>query len=203
MRDNRRKEIKKYLQVLTCCCFLLAIPALSFAASGLYGSVNVGGALLSDQDWSMNDAYLGEAEWNTGYTVGLALGYMMDAFRVEGEIDYQTNDQDTFNNTDHPGDFDIITCLANGYFDFNMENAFTPYLTAGMGAATVNFSEPGFDKDDTVFAYQLGIGIGIAMSEALALDFRYRYLTTQDAKLAVYEAETASHNLTVGLRMAF
>ena len=195
--------MRKYWGMLTCCCFLLALPALSMASSGLYGSINIGGAWLADQDWDMNDDFLGEAEYDTGYTVGVALGYMIDAFRVEGEIAYQTNDQDTFNNNDHFGDFDMITYLANGYFDFNMENAFIPYLTAGMGAATVNFSEPGFGEDDTIFAYRLGIGVGIAMSEALALDFRYRYLATQDAELDVYEAETASHNLTVGLRMAF
>lgn len=195
--------MKKFFGLLICCCVLLALPASGLAASGLYGSVNVGGVWLADQDWSMNGAYLGEAEYDTGYTVGVALGYIIDAFRVEGEIAYQTNDQDTFNNNPHPGDFDVVTYLVNGYFDFNMESRFIPYLTAGIGGATVNFSEPGFDEDDTVFAYQLGVGVGIAMSEALILDFRYRYLATQDAELGVYEAETASHNLTVGLRMAF
>ena len=193
--------MKKYFLVLCCCCFLLILPALSWAASGLYGSVNAGGAWLSDQDWSMNGAYLGKAEYDTGYTIGLALGYMIDAFRVEGEVAYQTNGQDTFNNNPHPGDFDVITYLANGYFDF-VGDTFTPYLTAGIGSATVNFCEPGFDEDDMVFAYQLGAGVGIAMNEALILDFRYRYLATQDAELDLYEAETASHNLTVGLRMA-
>lgn len=194
--------MKKYFWVLICCCFLLTLPALSLAASGLYGSVNAGGAWLADQDWSMNGAYLGETEYDTGYTIGVALGYMIDAFRVEGEIAYQTNDQDTFNNNPHPGDFDVITYLANGYFDF-VGGTFTPFLTAGIGAATVNFSEPGFDEDDIVFAYQLGAGVGIAMSEALILDFRYRYLATQDAELDAYKAETAIHNLTLGLRMAF
>ena len=85
--------MKKYLGILTCCCFLLAFPALSLAASGWYGSINIGGAWLADQDWDMDGEFLGEAEWDTGYTVGAALGYMMDAFRVEGEIAYQTNDQ--------------------------------------------------------------------------------------------------------------
>jgi opacity protein-like surface antigen len=195
--------MRKYVLFLICCCFLVTLPAHSMAASGLYGSVNAGGAWLADQDWSMNGAYLGKAEYDTGYSVGVAFGYMKDAFRVEGEIAYQTNDQDTFNNNPHPGDFDVITYLVNGYFDFDMGGAFTPYVTAGIGAATVNFSEPGFDEDDTVFAYQLGAGVGIAMSEALILDFRYRYLATQDAELDIYEAETASHNLTVGLRMNF
>ena len=195
--------MRRYLGVLICCCFLLTLPALSFAASALYGSVNVGGAWLADQDWSMNGAYLGEAEYDTGYTFGAALGYKINAFRVEGEIAYQKNDQDTFNNNPHPGAFDVITYLANGYFDFVMERVFLPYLTVGIGAATVNFSELGFEEDDTVFAYQLGAGVGLTMSETLILDFSYRYLASQDSELDVYEAEAASHNLTVGLRMAF
>jgi opacity protein-like surface antigen len=45
--------------------------------------------------------------------------------------------------------------------------------------------------------------VGFALSDAVILDFRYRYLAMQDPEFDVYEAEVASHNLTVGLRMAF
>ena len=199
--------MKRIVLVIIYCCFLL-LPALSLAASGLYGSVNAGVSWLADADWSMNGVNIGEAEYDAGYTVGVALGYMRDPFRVEGEIAYQANDMDTFNSLSHPADFNLITYLANGYYDVDTGGAFTPYVTVGLGAATVSFSETGsIDEDDTVFAYQLGVGVGYTMNERLILDFRYRYLATQDPEFSdppnVFEAETASHNLTVGFRMNF
>ena len=83
-----------------------------------------------------------------------------------------------------------------------------PYITAGIGAARVEFEMTDSpDYDDTVFAYQVGIGAGFAVSETVTLDCRYRYLGAEDAEfsyqLGDLEVEMASHNITLGLRMAF
>ena len=41
------------------------------------------------------------------------------------------------------GDVGIFTFLANGYFDFNNDSKFTPYLTAGLGMANVEIDAGG------------------------------------------------------------
>jgi opacity protein-like surface antigen len=207
LKTTRREEMKKGILGLVC-CFLLALPALSFAATGLYGAVGVGAAWVADSDVTVDGVFDGTAEFDTGYAVGAALGYMMEIFRLEGEISYMASDMDTYAGLPADAEIDALTFLANGYFDFNTGGPMTPYITAGIGASRIEITEPGFaDEDDTVFAYQIGAGVGYALSETLILDFRYRYMSGQDMEISeggsIVEVEVASHHLTVGVRMAF
>jgi len=210
-------------------CFLLALPAVCLGATDWYGSINVGYAMVSDSDVNAtgtsggNTATLdGEIEFDGGYVLGGAIGYMFDNFRIEGEISYQKNDADKvtiksvkLNGVDQgisgsepaDGDVGIFTFLANGYYDFNNDSKFTPYLTAGIGMANVEIDP----EDDTVFAYQIGAGVGIAMSETVTLDCKYRYLGAADYEIGdtvqgvavKVDSSIASHNFTVGIRFTF
>lgn len=192
------------------CCFFLALPAVSFGTTGLYGSMNAGVTLATDSDVTFSDGSpTEELEFDAGYTVGGALGYMVENWRIDGEISFQENDIDSVSGFPAASgqDVSLLTFLANGYLDFAMENAITPYLTAGIGASKVEVNGAGGSDDDTVFAYQLGAGVGLAVNETVTWDFRYRYLGTADPEFTdsgiTAEAEVASHNFTVGLRMAF
>jgi opacity protein-like surface antigen len=156
--------------------------------------------------------------------LGAGIGYIFDNFRIEGKISYQDNDIDrattksvTLNGVDQGlsgpeminGSLSILTFMANGYFDFNNDSNFTPYLTAGMGMANVEID--GTSTDDTVFAYQIGAGVGYALSETVSIDFGYRYLGTTDYEYAgtvlsvpiKAEDSIGSHNFTLGMRFAF
>ena len=216
--------MKKRICTILCCCFFLAIPAISFGASGWYGSVNAGLAIMPDGDIDVTvdipDFIVGsgtaELAYDTGFTFGGAVGYMMENFRVEGEISYQTND---FDNISGPGgsfpvdgDISALTFLVNGYLDFDTGGPMTPYITAGIGYSNVEASIEGGSEDDNVFTYQLGVGLGYAMSETVTLDLRYRYLGAEDFEYSEVEpglgsasidVEIASHNITAGLRFAF
>ena len=210
-------------------CSFLILPAVCFGATGWYGSANVGYAMLSDSDMSASGTdgidtvtAAAELDFDGGYVLGGAIGYTMEKVRIEGEISYQKNDTDsitikrvTLNGVDQGlsgsipvnSDVSIFTFLVNGYFDFNNDSKFTPYLTAGIGMTNVEVES----EDDTVFAYQVGAGVGFAMSETVTLDCRYRYLGAADYEIGdtiegvavKLEASMASHNLTVGLRFAF
>lgn len=201
--------MKKSLLGLICICFLLALPALSMAATGWYGSVNAGWASLSDGDWKLNGVNNGEMEYETGYTIGVAVGYTMEAFRVEGEITYQRNDGDEYNGVSDDSEELFITYLVNGYYDFAAWGNFVPYLTAGIGGVSIDDKQPGtsWDENAKVFAYQLGAGVGVPLTEKLTLDFRYRFLSMTDPTFSdggsSWKTEFDSHNLTAGLRMAF
>ena len=137
---------------------------------------------------------------------------MMENLRLEGEMSYQTNDVDKLDGMSINGDVDILTFLVNGYFDFDTGGPIKPYITAGLGFSNVDESEPGyFSEDDNILTYQVGAGVGIALNEITTLDCRYRYLGASDFEYSYSvagtiingETEIASHNLTVGIRMAF
>ncbi|MEN8232936.1 MAG: outer membrane beta-barrel protein [Thermodesulfobacteriota bacterium] len=189
------------------CGLLLVFPAMSLAAS-LYGSVGVGPAWVSDSDVSVDGFFDGTAEFDTGYFVGAAVGYMREPFRLDAELSYMASDMDTYAGFPADAEIDALTFLANGYYDFNTGGPMKPYITAGIGASTIEISEPGFsDEDDTVFAYQVGFGVGYELSETLILDCRYRFMSGQDMEFSAggstVEVEIASHNLTVGVRIPF
>ena len=194
-------------------CFFLALPAVSLGATGWYGGVKAGVAMATDSDITITGLPTVEIEYDTGFTVGGAIGYIMENFRLEGEISYQASDVDSIAGVSLDllgvsAEVSALTFLANGYWDFVTESGFTPYLTAGIGATKVELEMTGEpSEDDTVFAYQLGAGVGFALSETVELDFGYRYLGATDAEFTdgIDKAEVTigSHNLLVGLRFAF
>lgn len=187
--------------------WLLVFPAMGLA-EGMYGSVGVGVAWMSDSDVHVNGFYAGTAEFDTGYSVGAAVGIMRETFRLDGELSYMASDMDTFDGFPSDAEIDALTFLANGYYDFNTGGPMKPYITAGIGASRIEISEPGYsDEDDTVFTYQVGFGVGYELSEALILDCRYRFMSGQDMEFSDsgnnIEVEIASHIITVGIRMPF
>ena len=203
-------------------CFFLALPAISFGATGWYGSVNAGVGIVPDSDADLTVQGLGtisaEISYDTGFTVGGAVGYMMEYFRVEGEISYQANDVDSISisglgSAPANGDVSALTFLVNGYYDFATGGPLTPYITAGLGFSNVEADSGGVSEDDNLFTYQLGVGVGYAISETVTLDLRYRYLGFEDFESSGYDpdfaanytekVEISSHNITAGLRFAF
>ena len=197
-------------------CFFLALPAVCLGATGWYGGVNAGLAIVPDGDLDLSIPGLGsgtaELSYDSGFTVGGAAGYMMEKFRFEGEVSYQTNDIDSLSAVGESisvnGDVSALTFLANGYFDFATGGPLTPYITAGIGYSNVEIDIEGESDDDNLFTYHLGVGVGYAMSEQVTLDLRYRYLGFEDYEysesgVGSLSAEVSSHNITAGLRFAF
>ena len=204
-------------------CFFLVLPTISFGASGMYGSFNAGVAKPADGNLTISGVGAAELEYDTSFTVGGAIGYRLGEsgdYRVEGEVAYQNNEVDRIDNNSlpyNPGggvissmEASMLTFLLNGYIDFNYGSAFSWFFTGGFGFARIDgeMTKNGvtYDEDDTVFAYQLGVGTGYAVTETVTLDCKYRYLgTAEDFNFEGGDVEVASpsHNITVGIRVAF
>ncbi len=162
-------NMKKYLLITFVCVLVFFFSAPVYSAEGLYVSGNIGFAMASDSDItdSTVPGVTVNTEFDTGLAFGAALGYDFNRFRAEGEISYQKNDIDKIGSPgvilDATGDAKALSFLINGYYDFINSSAFTPYISAGIGFAQVEFNDldirslgfSGSNDEDTVFAYQI------------------------------------------------
>jgi opacity protein-like surface antigen len=210
-------NMSKYLLITFVCILVFFFSAPVYSAEGLYVSGNIGFAMASDSDItdSTVPGVTVNTEFDTGLAFGAALGYDFNRFRAEGEISYQKNDIDKIGSPgvilDATGDAKALSFLINGYYDVINSSAFTPYISAGIGFAQVEFNDldisslgfSGSNDEDTVFAYQIGIGVGYAVTEKVTIDVKYRYFGTEDSEYDTTEAEFASNNFLFGVRVYF
>nr|WP_320013174.1 outer membrane beta-barrel protein [uncultured Desulfobulbus sp.] len=206
------------LRLSACCAavLLMALPAnATNSQDKTYLSGHLGAAMLQDSDIGSSSGSNLSVDMNLGMGMGMAVGRSFGNTRLEGELNYQTNDLDTVRlsgggKSDCSGDVSSWSLMVNGYYDFKGSGPVSSFLLAGVGFARVEvdgFNVPGsgvadMSGDDTVLAYQLGAGIGYAISEELTLDLSYRYFATTDPSFNGIDVEYSSHNLYLGLRLA-
>ncbi len=198
----------------------LAVPAL--ASTGMYGGIKFidsyqtqwGGGSMSGTD-SQNTVGLG---FMAGYDF-----YATSDMPVRAEIEYsfRSNFKSEGNmnfgsvNVQNHLDYNLHTVLANVYYDFYNESAFTPYVGGGIGIAfldghaEVNHGGRQYSSeiDDTLFAWHVGAGVGVAINEYVTADLGYRYLGTSTAhgEIGGNEVKTdiSAHEFSVGVRFGF
>jgi len=198
----------KKIVVLT--ALLISCSAVgAMAAQGPYLSLNAGITMPTDSDISEGGESV-EIKYDTGYAIGAALGFNFGAGRLEGELGYKAADTDEVSvsglgSASLDGDLSVLSFMANGYLDFNVNPTVKPYLMAGIGMANVTFdsNDLDVDDDDTVFAYQAGAGVGFALNDKITLDLSYRYMGTQDPEIEGVDVEYGSHNILAGVRVQF
>lgn len=208
--------MKKVNLIAAACALILSFSSVVLGAGEYYLSGNVGLAKLGDTDISTSvidmNGYEIELEFKNGFGFGLAGGYELgNNIRIEGEIAHQSNEVDQATRSDNldvttylEGDVSSLAILANGYYDFANQSALTPFLSAGLGFAKIEYeSSEGESDDDTVFAYQIGAGVGYALSERLFIDAKYRYFATSEPDLDGVKIDYSSHNFYVGVRASF
>ena len=198
--------------------FFLVLPAVCLGATDWYDSVYTGVSFVSNSEvkyYELRFYELQKCEYGARYSVGLAFGNIMESLRFEGEVSHEHNEIERVDGISIPSGYSLETSLQNfmfnGYYDFNSGSTLTPYLTAGAGfsriEADINLAPIINEDNDTVFAYQIGAGVGYSISEIMTLDFKYRFLTTADPEFSysggTVDAEILSHNLTIGVHMAF
>ena len=111
----------------------------------------------------------------------------------------------------------------NGYYDFNNDSSFTPYLTAGLGVSRNKAGDGKQDdggtpeiyagKTSTNLAWNVGVGSKMAISSDLDLDIAYRYVdlgkikkfsdSTPSSDPAGSAVKLRAHELTAGLVYKF
>jgi len=111
--------------------------------------------------------------FHTGFNAGVAGGYRWGHFRFEGAGDYQKNDINTV-----PGDVDVLTLMANAYYDFHITSKFNPYVGGGIGWShtRVDVATAGLAVSNTNnFAWQVMGGVDYAVNNNLSVGARYTY----------------------------
>jgi outer membrane autotransporter protein len=213
-----KKSARIGLVLVVCMMASLLLISTSFAA-GPYMSVQVGSTWVKDADFDYDEFFPLEAQFDTGFNVGVAGGHDFGMVRLEAELAYRENDFDKiefpfFGRARASGDISATSLMFNGYYDLETGSPVTPYLGAGLGVANVSMNDVKVagvkvvDDDDTVFAYQIGAGVAFALNEVMALDLGYRYFATADPEFTDrerddFDFEYKSHNVSLGLRINF
>jgi opacity protein-like surface antigen len=214
--------MKKTFSAFVVLLMLFMLSGISLGAEiRPYVSVNLGAAFLTDSDQSQGGVDLGTMKFDPGFAGSFAGGVKFGMFRIEGEYGYQGNNVDNkydyyyddhhynddyYNDHHHHSsnddscDMKASSLMGNIYLDFINPSPVTPFLTAGIGMATVKL----FDYyDDTVFAYQVGAGLAFAINPHMNIDLKYRYFATNDPDFDGVKAKFASHNVYCGFRFTF
>lgn len=216
--------MKKILLGLALCTLLLGAPALSMAGdSGIYVAPKVffSYGMITDPKISGGGSVsvTGTDKEKEGWGGALAVGY--DFFQQQGlpfraEVEYAMRSQvdggwrgfgQSFNQK-----YEVQTLFFNAYYDIPLESGFTPYLTGGVGMASIdatsklNGSSASSDKSN--FAYNLGLGCGYDLSELMTIDLGYRYASFGEVDSGHWnglknEADLSAHEVGVGLRFKF
>jgi opacity protein-like surface antigen len=202
--------MKKTFSAIIGLFMLLMLPGVSLSADpGPYVSGQMGATFLNDSNYSETLDY-GTLQYKPGFAIGIAGGYNFGMFRVEGEIGYQKNGIDTRSNCSggtcvwrsiSSGDITALSFLINGYFDFVNSSPFTPYISAGIGTANLDYKIENWSDYDVVFAYQVGVGVAYAINKHFAVDLKYRFFATEELKTTIETFE--SHNVYLGVRYNF
>ena len=184
-------------------------------SKGMYLSGTAGASQMLDSDINGTGVNITVGA-DPGYNLGIALGYAYDNnWRTELEMGYGQSGVDKVTGAANGGgDISALRSFFNGYYDFANKTPWTPYLGAGIGVASVDFSDvtpvggSRIDDSDTVFAYQAGAGVGYSLSDRLGLFFDYRFLRTSDPGFRTnsgvsVDSEHREHNFIVGLRWSF
>lgn len=191
--------IKSVLAGATAACAVCAFYAATASAQtpsrytlGPYVSLGAGANLTRDAKTTgggVNTKY----EFDVGPAVVGALGYGLgdfglgNGFRVEGEVNYRSNDIDKANTGAATGRYNSWGFMVNGLYDIMLGWPVTPFVGAGVGVADVSWRgsvPPGttasVGRTEPLFAYQGIAGLSYAITDQLKADVSYRYFATLD-----------------------
>ncbi len=202
------------------------------AADSWYVSGNVGATFASDvstTDTFAAGSVSADGEFDPGFGLSAALGYSFGDFRIEAELSYRENDVDQFDNISGNLTGNLFTVagpvsteaentalgfMANGHYDFRNDSDWTPFVTAGVGAARVGLDVKSiggigvtYDENDTVLAYQVGAGVAYQIAAGTDLTMSYRFFATADPTFDdgtdKVDWEYQAHNIWVGIDHRF
>jgi opacity protein-like surface antigen len=155
----------------------------------LFGGASWLEEVKTDYTYSSNYTFNHDDETDTGFIVGGAIGtHLMEDLRVELEVAYSENDVDKINyggyfprSFDAFGSFEILTFMANIWYDVPLSETLNPYIGGGAGVAIVDGRSgyagndgPNFDSSEVEFAFQLGAGLRWHAFDNVTFDVGYR-----------------------------
>lgn len=170
---------KKFLAILAVIGLSLSFSGSANAdCNGFYGAVRGGGFKPRvKSDTSFN---LGKKSW----FASAALGYRYDYIRAEVEFVYRDDAEEKVrvgSNT-FTESLDAKSYMFNLYWDLSPYTWFTPYVSAGVGATSLEFVSKSartgntlLDLDHTNFTWSVGAGLSAKVTSRFNIDAGYRY----------------------------
>ncbi len=168
---------------------------------------------------------------DAGFGGQIAVGRRLGPVRLEAEIGRSDTDAETYRvrspivvTLPQTGGDTVNRFMANGYYDLPVSRwRLHPYVGVGVGQVDVHVrttasrpfgppTAPAKLIDDSLegFAWQAMGGVALPLSRRLSLTAQYRYLDAgtlngvgSGAPNQTFRTQIASHNLDVGLRLAF
>ncbi|MGB7417540.1 MAG: outer membrane beta-barrel protein, partial [Erythrobacter sp.] len=216
-----------------------ALTAPAMARDGQWYIQGDGGVMIvEDVDIDVDeDLDSATAEFDTGYDFGGAVGYDFGVFRLEAEASYRAADLDQLQSgtiglqADNPvggdntvslsernpaiGEFNALSFMLNGMFDFGDDDGIQACAGGGVGVARVDLdgsiqeSGPGaFDDSDTGFAWQVLAGVRAPLSESIDVGLKYRLFNAENVSLVdvrglPLESDLRTHSLMGSLIFNF
>ncbi len=171
---------------------------------------------LGDKDENVATDKKLDIDDNSGMFSG-ALGYRYKYFRFEAEYVYRQDAEDS--NTSfaelpsggmvasrRSSEFSSKSYMANVYWDLSPYTMFTPYLSAGLGVTSLEYTfkmndsynnTVKYDKDN--FTWSVGGGISAQVTTRFNIDLGYRYYDMGDLDSGAVH----NHEVYGGLRYTF
>lgn len=230
--------MKKLVALLFAAALMLPVGAQA-AEYGVYVAPKIGVAIQSIKIKGSLEDGSDTAKGNKAvFGGGLAIGYdFMTRFdmplRVEAELTAWGNaskgksySETIFGETytaNFDGKVEVVPVFLNLYYDFHNESAFTPYVSAGIGYASVkskmsastNIFDFAISKTSSKgsFAWNVGLGCAYSFNDMFAVDLGYRYASYGSTKSHSGEIDgvsyhfrtqnNAQHQLMLGGRFTF
>ncbi len=197
--------------------------------NGVYVTGKMGASIIQMSGQKLTETVYENPEWNERYNGdshrtgvfggGIALGYDFSSefdLPIRAELDFtargkasskynlekEINEYGSYTN-DAKNQIKLNTLMVNAYYDFKNESSFTPYVSVGLGYASINqkttlsdsyinASNPAYNYSESYsrshtsnnFAWSVGAGVKYAMNDNFDLDFSYRYLDAGKASVS-------------------
>ncbi len=187
--------------------------------TNFYNAYTIGAGFLNETEEDKSPTIV-DLDYDEGLTLSAALGYRpqtnrpyLNHMRYELELGYSYNSIDSITTTggvtSPKGHTQAFSLMANALYDFDTAYALTPYVGAGVGAATVEiYSGPAgiASQWDEVFAYQFMAGLAYTpqMLPQTAFSLGYRFKGMQNPNFTSVELEDYMHHtVELGMRYHF
>ncbi len=182
-----------------------------------YIGLTGGFTVMSDQDISGSTG-ASQISLDSGYGLGASIGYLpsssapiLNSLRLEAEITHHKTDIDsvTINGAGVAGNGELYSTayMANLFYDFPTNSAWSPYIGGGIGFAQIHLDNAAGNTDETAveFAYQAlaGFGYSPASLPNTQWSIGYRYLATTDADFGNMDMEYSTHSVEAGAKFRF
>ncbi|PVZ89376.1 porin family protein [Serratia sp. S1B] len=234
---------KLTLSVIALSCFAASVSShAATLAESAYVSAKVGVGIENTHDYKLSATLTDpsttpatnlsgsqslKSDSQSVFTGSLAYGFNLAPvynIPVRAELEYAYHDTADFSFKDLCSSCQLSTkvqtVMLNGYYDFKNKSAFTPYVSLGLGNASLKTTvhdDTGYSKTKTNndFAWSVGLGVAYTINPNFSVDLGYRYLdagkasvsdslTNGSATLSMNtKAQISSNDVTLGLRYAF